>query len=114
MCITGLLAALYSDSDLIYIFAIGGLYPRVVTDQHSHSLFLLSGSVTGNANAIGSSSLLIMNIQEKWLFGKEWPLKSTFLYSLDNRDCAGDMCLKRVKVGRGGHVIQDLSSRGFP
>lgn len=84
MYIIGLLAALYSDSDLIYIFVVGGLYPHVVTDQHSYSLFLPSGVVTGKVNTIGSNSSLIMNIEEKWVFGKEWPLKSMFLYSLEN------------------------------
>lgn len=39
MYIIGLLAALYSDSDLIYIFVVGDLDPHVVTDQHGYSLF---------------------------------------------------------------------------
>lgn len=91
MYIIGLLAALYSASDLTYIFAVGGVYPHVVTDQHSRSLFLLTGTVPGNANDIGSSSSLIMNTEEKWVFGKEWASKSMVLYSLENRDCAGDV-----------------------
>jgi len=43
----------------------------MMTDQHSQSLFLPSGAVISNSNVTGSSSLLIMKIEEK--LGKDGP-----------------------------------------